>query len=102
MSVIFMLFYMKQKIRINDITLDGETVNTSDAIVMRAGIQSGVATNGWVHFDLDFSEVNGKTYNASTEYKIAFICTSSKKGDAYEGAPNSTLMLDDLKITFEK
>lgn len=53
-------------------------------------------------FDLDFSEVNGKTYNASTEYKIAFICTSSKKGDAYEGAPNSTLMLDDLKITFEK
>lgn len=30
------------------------------------------------------------------------ICTSSKKGDAYEGAPNSTLMLDDLKITFEK
>ena len=47
-------------------------------------------------------EVNGKTYNASTEYKIAFICTSSKKGDAYEGAPNSTLMLDDLKITFEK
>ena len=55
-----------------------------------------------VEFSLDFSEVNGKTYNASTEYKIAFICTSSKKGDAYEGAPNSTLMLDDLKITFEK
>ena len=99
---IYAILYEAKDKDSNDITLDGETVNTSDAIVMRAGIQSGVATNGWVHFDLDFSEVNGKTYNASTEYKIAFICTSSKKGDAYEGAPNSTLMLDDLKITFEK
>lgn len=86
-----------------DITLDGETVNSSDApIVMRAGIQSGAATDGWKRFELDFEEVNGKTYDSSKEYKIAFICTSSKKGDAYEGAPNSTLMLDDLKITFEK
>ena len=86
----------------NDITLDGQTIKSSDApIVMRAGIESGAATD-WKRFDLDFKEVNGKTYDASKEYKIAFICTSSKNGDEYKGAPNSTLMLDDLKIEFEK
>lgn len=100
---IYAIVYEAKDDKGNDITLDGESVNSDDApIVMRAGIQSGAATNGWVSFDLDFTEVNGKTYDSSAEYKLAFICTSSKKGDAYEGAPNSTLMLDDFKIVFEK
>lgn len=34
--------------------------------------------------------------------KLHLFVRLVKKGDAYEGAPNSTLMLDDLKITFEK
>lgn len=85
-----------------DITLDGESIKSSDApIVMRANIESGAATD-WKYFDLAFKEVDGKTYDASKQYKLAFVCTSSKKGDIYEGAPNSTLMLDDLKIEFDK
>lgn len=100
---IYAVLYEAKDANGNDITLDGISLNSGDApIVMRAGIQSGAATNGWMSFELDFTEVNGKTYDSSTEYKLAFICTSSKKGDAYEGAPNSTLMLDDLKIVFEK
>lgn len=81
--------------------LDGETIKQADApIVMRAGIENGGATD-WKKFDLNFEEVNGKSYDANKKYKIAFICTSSKNGDVYEGAPNSKLLLDDLQITFE-
>jgi len=81
--------------------LDGESIKQADApIVMRAGIENGGATD-WKKFDLNFEEVNGKSYDANKKYKIAFICTSSKNGDVYEGAPNSKLLLDDLQITFE-
>lgn len=81
--------------------LDGESIKKADApIVMRAGIENGEATD-WKKFDLNFEEVNGKSYDPAKKYKIAFICTSSKNGDAYEGAPNSKLLLDDLQITFE-
>ena len=81
--------------------LDGESIKQADApIVMRAGIESGNATD-WKRFDLDFKEVNGKSYDPNKMYKIAFICTSSKNGDVYEGAPESKLLLDDLQITFE-
>lgn len=58
--------------------LDGESIKQADApIVMRAGIESGNATD-WKRFDLDFKEVNGKSYDPNKMYKIAFICTSSK------------------------
>ena len=99
---IYAVLYEAKDAAGNDITLDGISIKSPDApIVMRANIESGAATD-WKHFDLAFKEVNGKTYDASKQYKLAFVCTSSKKGDAYEGAPNSTLMLDDLKIEFDK
>lgn len=99
---IYAVLYEAKDAAGNDITLDGISIKSPDApIVMRANIESGAATD-WKHFDLAFKEVNGKTYDASKQYKLAFVCTSSKKGDVYEGAPNSILMLDDLKIEFDK
>jgi hypothetical protein len=43
--------------------------------------------------------MNDKEYDAANQYKLALICTSSKEGDRYRGAPGSILMIDDLKIT---
>lgn len=99
---IYAILYEAKDASGNDITLNGETVNAQDApIVYRADVESGTATNGWKKFDIDFKTVNGRVYEKNKEYKLAFIATSSKRGDSYEGAPGSVLVIDDFRIDFE-
>ena len=54
---------------------------------------------------------NGKTVNfeptgngsfdpTNKKYKIAIVCTPSKEGDAYNGAPDSALWIKSLEITY--
>lgn len=96
------VLYMHKDAEGNDITLNGETVNDENSpIVLRADLESGVATNGWKSFNIEFVSVGNRVYEASKEYKLAFVATSSKRGDLYEGAPGSILLIDDFKIEFK-
>ena len=45
--------------------------------------------------------MNGKTYEAGKEYKLAIVCSSSKEGDSFKGAGGSTLWIDELEIIGE-
>ena len=42
-----------------------------------------------------------KVYDSSKKYKMAIVCSSSKAGDSFKGAVNSTLFVDELEIIGE-
>lgn len=99
---IYAILYEAKDADGNEVTLNGETVNDEKSpIVLRAEIESGAATDGWKFFDLDFKNIGDRIYDASKEYKLSFVATSSKKGDLYEGAPGSILTIDDFKVEFK-
>ena len=52
----------------------------------------------WTYFEIPFSEMNNKSFETNKQYKITFVCTSSEEGATYNGAPGSTLLIDDFKI----
>lgn len=43
----------------------------------------------------------GTNFDPAQKYKLAVVFASSKNGDKYSGAPNSTLIIDDVEIVFE-
>ena len=82
-----------------EVTLTGTDINTSEYIVLKAEVTDKTAKEDWTYFEIPFEKMNDKEYDAANQYKLALICTSSKEGDRYRGAPGSILMIDDLKIT---
>lgn len=53
----------------------------------------------WTDFSIPFKLLEGKTYDPSKNYYIAVVCASSAEGDFYQGAPGSTLIVDNFKVT---
>ncbi len=80
--------------------LTGVNINTSDKVVLRAEMFSGFQED-WKAFDLDFNLESGKEYVTGKKYKLAIICSSSRWGDAFSGAPGSTLTVDELEVIAE-
>ena len=63
-------------------------------------------TDKWEYFDIPFDyQRYGKTIDnaklAKGEYKISIIFASSKDGATFEGAPGSTLLVDEVELTYE-
>lgn len=52
-------------------------------------------------FELAFEYLPEKSYDSTKEYKLAIICSSSKEGDKFKGAANSTLIVDELEVIGE-
>ncbi len=85
-----------------DETLDGTNIDSEDArIVARAQLQDGSAKADWTTFNLEFKWKEGVTYNAENTYKLAIVCSSSKDGANFNGAANSTLIVDELEVIGE-
>lgn len=85
-----------------DETLDGSNIDSDDErIVARARLEDGTAKSDWTEFDLNFTWKNGVTYDAEKTYKLAVICSSSKDGANFNGAANSTLIVDNLEVIGE-
>lgn len=81
-----------------EVTLTGHDVNTSENIV---GYASTITenTSEYVSFDIEFEYKND--YDPAGEYKFAIVCSSSKDGDSFKGAGNSTLIVDELEVVAE-
>lgn len=63
-------------------------------------------TDEWEYFDLPFDyERYGKTIDeaklATGKYKLGITFASSKNGDTFEGAPGSTLLIDEVELIYE-
>lgn len=80
---------------------DNEQV-ISTAIVDQADLQE---TDEWTHFDVPFTYRPGKTVDADKlaqgSYCLTLVFTSSIRGDYFEGAPGSTLCVDEVELDFE-
>lgn len=82
-----------------DVTLTGNDINTSEYRVAYATLKDGSAKTDWTSFEEDFEFI--KAYDATKKYKLAIVCSSSKEGDRFRGAANSTLIVDNLEVVGE-
>lgn len=64
-------------------------------------MEDGSEKAEWTKFNIPFKYLEGKSYDESKEYKLAIVCSSSKDGDKFKGAVNSTLIVDELEIIGE-
>ena len=78
--------------------LTGVNIFTSDKIVAIAQ-QFSSDTADFTNFELvmDYK----KEYDSSKKYRLAIIFSSSKDGDKFSGASNSTLTIDEVEIVSE-
>lgn len=79
--------------------LTGMNVKTSDKIVAVAQLPDGTAKANWTSFEIPFTYV--QEYDAAKKYRFAIMCSSSSDGDNFNGAPGSTLIVDDFEVVFE-
>ena len=78
--------------------LDGTNLLTSDKIVAKASVD-GKTQAEYTDFSVNF-DFGGKTFDSTKKYKLAIVCSSSKDGDKFTGAPGSVLYVDNLEVTF--
>ena len=79
--------------------LTGLNVKTSDRIVAVAQLQDGTAKANWTSFEIPFTFK--KEYDPTKKYRFAIMCASSSDGDNFNGAPGSTLIVDDFEVEVE-
>lgn len=80
--------------------LDGTNLQTSEKVVAKASLKDESAKASYTDFNIDF-EWGSNKFDPAKKYKLAIVCSSSKDGDKFSGAPGSVLYVDDLKVTFE-
>lgn len=87
-------------------TLDGTNVLAEDNtyIVSVARIKDAKETDEWIKFDLPFEYRTGKSVDMEKlkagKYNLAIVFSSSIRGDHFEGAPGSTLYIDEVLLNF--
>lgn len=84
-----------------NIPLTGVDINTSERRVAVALLQDGSEKAEWTSFAVPFEYLEGKSYEEGKEYMMAIVCSSSKDGDKFKGAVNSTLIVDELEVIGE-
>lgn len=63
-------------------------------------------TTEWTYFEIPFTYRPGKSVDpdklAAGRYCLAIVFASSIRGDYFEGAPGSTLCIDEVELTYEE
>lgn len=81
---------------------DNEQV-ISTAVVNQEDVQE---TDEWTYFEIPFVTREGKTVDpdklAAGRYCLAIVFASSIRGDYFEGAPGSTLCIDEVELSYEE
>lgn len=101
---IYAVFYETDE---NFHTLTGHNVNdnTDLHIIARADIPDARESDEWLEFNIPFELLPGRAIDKEKlkagKYNLAIIFSSSKNGDQFEGAPNSTLWIDEVEIDYE-
>ena len=87
----------------NTVMLHGDDVRTSPYIVRRAKVASMPPTSEWRRFEMTFEGTTpiDAELLANRGYNLSLVFSSSKTGDAFEGAVGSTLFIDKVEITFK-
>ncbi len=70
--------------------------------VARIGKKEQIETNEWTAFEIPFSFVNGKSFDATKEYMYTIVFSSSREGDLFNGAVGSTLYIDEVELVVDQ
>ncbi|NDV96054.1 hypothetical protein D0T84_14195 [Dysgonomonas sp. 521] len=81
--------------------LTGVDAYKSDKLVAIGQLQDGTAKAQYTQFSIDMEYKADKQYDPAKKYRFAIICSSSKYGDTFSGAPGSVLYIDDIEIISE-
>ncbi|MCD8184540.1 MAG: PCMD domain-containing protein [Bacteroides sp.] len=100
-SIMAVLYETELDANGKNIPLNGHDISDSPRRVAVAALADGTDKAEWTPFSLEFKYLDGKTYDASKEYQLAIVCSSSKEGAAFKGAGGSTLMLDEFEVIGE-
>lgn len=100
--------FFDNKVDGKSIYLDGTNKfdHTNIISIARIDANKAIETDSWIDFKIPFVAVNGKTIDIqklkSDGYSISIVMSSSVDGDFFKGALESTLLVDDLEIIYEK
>lgn len=91
-------------------TLDGTNAlseeNPNILAVARIAQDEAVETDEWTPFEIAFEFREGKRVDAeklaAERYSLAVVFTSSLHGDRFEGAPGSTLCVDEVTLEYRE
>lgn len=89
-------------------TLDGTNMLSEDNpnILAVARIDNRQATAKWTEFYLPFNFRDGKSVDpqklADGRYSLTIVFSSSIRGDYFEGAPDSTLLIDEVELGYQE
>lgn len=103
---IYAVLYLNHDSKGNPIVLYGDNVLTSEQIVLIARVPSVERTEGWTYFEIEFEQRNGGVIDNDLlnkfGYNLAVVFSSSADGAYFQGAENSTLLIDNVKVICEK
>lgn len=103
---IYAVLYANHDDEGNPYTLYGDNVLTSENIVLMARVPNVQQTDGWTYFELEFEPRNGKEVDMDLlnnfGYNLAVVFSSSIDGAYFQGAENSTLLIDQVRVVCEK
>lgn len=98
----YAVFYRNHDDAGNPVVLDGTNVLSSEYIVSKAQIVGPPPTDEWTHFEMTFEGGEADPELLSNMgYNFTVVFSSSKDGDLFEGAVGSTLMVDEVIVTFK-
>ena len=103
-AAIYASFYRNHDDSGNEVVLFGEDSKTNPHIIGFAEMPSVPETDTWTQFEMTFDYNGDIDYDILRKhgYSLTVVFTSSTDGAYYEGAPGSTLYIDDVEIVCEE
>ena len=102
-AAIYASFYRNRDKSGDEVILYGEDSKTNPHIIGFAEMPTVPETDTWTPFEMTFNYSEDIDYDilAKQGYSLTVVFTSSTDGAYYEGAPGSTLYIDNVKIICE-
>lgn len=108
----YAMFYENTDENGKSIMVDGNTSNIDDPekfspyMVLYGKIKDAKETDEWTEFSFEMEPVNGKTIDPerlkNSGYNFSVVFSSSLRGDIFQGAIGSTLMIDEVTVACQK
>ena len=101
---IYAVFYRNHDAAGNPVMLLGHDVQTNPNIVALAKVKDVKATSQWTEFEMEFnytSDIDQQLLD-NMGYSLTIVFASSVKGDLFEGAIDSELCIDKVRLICSK
>lgn len=80
---------------------DEKNFYLSSRVVGKGVFEDGGTNGEWKEFNISLL-YDGDSFDAEQKYRFAIVCSSSKDGDKFWGAPGSKLWVDDIEVIYKK